>query len=379
MNPFFTILFMVVVGALIGGVTNHVAIKMLFRPHHAVYLWGKRLPFTPGLIPRRRDELAKQLGKTVVKYLLTPETFREKFFNDAMKDKANSWLNEKTREIIFTEDKTLQQWLEQAGISNASEVVEKKVDELIVHQVGNIQNVLSTQTVEQLLPTTWQDKADVKIPEIARYILNKGDDYFESEEGIQTIKGLIDGFLTSKGTFGGMVQMFIGDGSSLVPMLQREVKKFITSDKTFEMVNGLISVEWSKIQNQTVPQLVGELDFDSTTVRIQDYARQQLAIRDRLDLPLVHYLPNGAQWLEDNAIPRVVDATFIQVEDKLEQILLSMDLENVVKEQVDKFPVSVLEDLMLGISKREFKMITVLGFLLGGIIGLFQGFIAVLF
>lgn len=379
MNPFFTVLFMVVVGALIGGVTNHVAIKMLFRPHHAVYLWGKRLPFTPGLIPRRRDELAKQLGKTVVKYLLTPETFREKFFNDAMKEKANIWLNEKTREMIFTEDKTLQQWLEQAGISNASEVVEKKVDELIVHQVGNIKNVLSTQTVEQLLPTTWQDKADTKIPEISRYILNKGDDYFESEEGVQTIKGLIDGFLTSKGTFGGMVQMFIGDGSSLVPMFQREVKKFITSDKTFEMVNNLITVEWSKIQNQTVPQLVGELDFDSTTVRIQDYARQQLAIRHRLDLPLVHYLPNGAQWLEDNAIPKVVDATFVQVEDKLEQILLSMDLENVVKEQVDKFPVSVLEDLMLGISKREFKMITVLGFLLGGIIGLFQGFIAVLF
>lgn len=370
---------MVVVGALIGGVTNHVAIQMLFRPHEAKYLWGKRLPFTPGLIPRRRDELAKQLGKTVVKYLLTPETFRSKFFNDAMKEKAAIWLNEKTREIVFTEDKTLQQWLDQAGLSNASDVIEKKVDELIVHQMSNMQNMLSNQTVEQLLPTSWQQRADSKIPEISRYILNKGDDYFESEEGIQTIKGLIDGFLTSKGTFGGMIQMFIGDGSSLIPMFQRELKKFITSDQTFHMLNDLITKEWAKIQVQTVPQLLGELDFTSTTERVQKYAREQLAIRNRLDLPLVHYLPQGAEWLENNAYPVVVDKAFIQIESKLEEILLRMDLENVVKEQVDKFPVSVLEDLVLGISKREFKMITVLGFLLGGIIGVFQGLIAILF
>lgn len=379
MNAFFTIAFMVVIGALIGGVTNHVAIKMLFRPHHPKYLWGKRLPFTPGLIPRRRDELAKQLGKTVVNYLLTPETFREKFFNNEMKKKVTLWLNDKTREVIFTEDKTLQQWLNQAGVSNAPMLIENKVDEIIVQQIGNVQNVLSTQTVEQLLPVSWQERADSKIPEISRYILNKGEDYFESEDGIATIKGLIDGFLSSKGTFGGMVQMFIGDGTSLIPMFQKEIQKFLSSDQTFTMLNGVISKEWSKIQVQTIPQLVGELDFTSTTERIQKYAREQLAIRDRLDLPLVHYLPNGAKWLEDNAFPKLINTAFEQGEKKLEDVLKRMDLESVVKEQVDKFPVETLEDLVLGISKREFKMITVLGFVLGGIIGLFQGFIAILF
>lgn len=379
MSAFFTVLFMVVVGSLIGGVTNHLAIKMLFRPHHAVYLWGKRLPFTPGLIPRRRDELAKQLGKTVVNYLLTPETFREKFFNENVKKNASVWLNEKTQEIVFTEDKTLQQWLDQAGLSHIPNVIEQKVDELIVQQVGNIQNVLSTQTVEQLLPASWQEKADIKIPEISRYILDKGEEYFESEEGILTIKGLIDGFLSSKGTFGGMVQMFIGDGSSLIPMFQRELKKFVTADKTFHMLNDVILKEWAKIRVQTVPQLLGELDFTSTTVSVQKYAREQLAIRDRLDLPLVHYLPNGAQWLQENAYPKLIETTFVQIEDKLEGILQRMDLESVVREQVDKFPVSVLEDLVLGISKREFKMITALGFLLGGIIGVFQGIISILF
>lgn len=379
MNTVITILFMVVIGSLIGGVTNHLAIKMLFRPHNPVYIWGKRLPFTPGLIPRRRDELAKQLGKTVVKYLLTPDTFRAKFFNATMREKVLEWLGQQTKEKIFTEEKTLQQWLDQAGLSHAPEMIEKKLDDLIVQQVGQVQNVLATQTVEQLLPASWKGRAESKIPEISRYILNKGDQYFDTVEGEQAIKGLIDGFLSSKGTFGGMIQMFIGDGSSLVPMLQREVKKFLSSDSTFHVLNNLLQKEWDKLQVQTVPQLLGDLDFTSTTERIQKYAREQLAIRDRLDLPLVHYLPDGAKWLQDNVYPKLVETTFTQVENKLEDILSRMDLENVVREQVDKFPVETLEDLVLGISKREFKMITVLGFLLGGIIGVVQGIIAVAF
>lgn len=379
MNTVITILFMVVIGSLIGGVTNHLAIKMLFRPHNPVYIWGKRLPFTPGLIPRRRDELAKQLGKTVVKYLLTPDTFRAKFFNATMREKVLEWLGQQTKEKIFTEEKTLQQWLDQAGLSHAPEMIEKKLDDLIVQQVDQVQSVLATQTVEQLLPASWKERAESKIPEISRYILNKGDQYFDTVEGEQAIKGLIDGFLSSKGTFGGMIQMFIGDGSSLVPMLQREVKKFLSSDSTFHVLNNLLQKEWDKLQVQTVPQLLGDLDFTSTTERIQKYAREQLAIRDRLDLPLVHYLPDGAKWLQDNVYPKLVETTFTQVENKLEDILSRMDLENVVREQVDKFPVETLEDLVLGISKREFKMITVLGFLLGGIIGVVQGIIAVAF
>jgi len=59
------------VGAVIGYVTNDIAIRMLFRPRKAVYLFGVRLPFTPGIVPRRKDQLAGLLGNAIV----------EKFFN----------------------------------------------------------------------------------------------------------------------------------------------------------------------------------------------------------------------------------------------------------------------------------------------------------
>ncbi len=59
------------VGALIGYLTNKVAIRMLFRPLKAWYVFGKRVPMTPGVIPSRRDHLADNMGEVVGDHLLT--------------------------------------------------------------------------------------------------------------------------------------------------------------------------------------------------------------------------------------------------------------------------------------------------------------------
>ena len=58
-------------GAVIGYITNYIAIKMLFRPLEPKYLFGRQLPFTPGIIPRRKAQFAEALGKAVF----------DKFFN----------------------------------------------------------------------------------------------------------------------------------------------------------------------------------------------------------------------------------------------------------------------------------------------------------
>lgn len=54
MQAFLVILFMVVVGAVIGGVTNVIAIRMLFHPFKPYYIFKMRIPFTPGLIPKKK-------------------------------------------------------------------------------------------------------------------------------------------------------------------------------------------------------------------------------------------------------------------------------------------------------------------------------------
>src|SRR5919199_547780 len=62
-----------VVGGVIGYFTNDIAIKMLFRPYRAIYIGQRRLPFTPGLIPRNQERLAKRVSDTIMGSLLTPE------------------------------------------------------------------------------------------------------------------------------------------------------------------------------------------------------------------------------------------------------------------------------------------------------------------
>jgi hypothetical protein len=64
-------------GAVIGYFTNWLAIKMLFRPHEEKRLFGARIPFTPGIIPKERGRLAGAVGKVVETHLLTPEVVAE--------------------------------------------------------------------------------------------------------------------------------------------------------------------------------------------------------------------------------------------------------------------------------------------------------------
>lgn len=66
-----------IVGAVIGYFTNDIAIKMLFRPYRAIYIGKRKVPFTPGLIPRNQERLAKNVSKTIMGSLLTPEELQK--------------------------------------------------------------------------------------------------------------------------------------------------------------------------------------------------------------------------------------------------------------------------------------------------------------
>jgi len=51
---------------------------MLFRPHREIRIFGMRLPFTPGLIPKERTRLARKLGEAISVHLLTPDVLAGK-------------------------------------------------------------------------------------------------------------------------------------------------------------------------------------------------------------------------------------------------------------------------------------------------------------
>ena len=54
-----------IIGAIIGYGTNTIAIRMLFRPRKPVMIGRFRVPFTPGVVPKRKDFLAGILGQAI--------------------------------------------------------------------------------------------------------------------------------------------------------------------------------------------------------------------------------------------------------------------------------------------------------------------------
>jgi len=66
-----------ILGAVIAFSTNWIAIIMLFRPHEEKRIFGWRVPFTPGLVPREKAKLGRKLGEAISRHLLTPEVLSQ--------------------------------------------------------------------------------------------------------------------------------------------------------------------------------------------------------------------------------------------------------------------------------------------------------------
>ncbi|HSJ15088.1 MAG TPA: DUF445 family protein [Longimicrobiales bacterium] len=90
------VLVTVAFGAMAGGVTNAIAVWMLFHPYRPPRLFGRELRFLQGAIPKNQGRLAKAMGRTVGTKLLTPEdltrTLSEPGFRAAFDERLASFL-----------------------------------------------------------------------------------------------------------------------------------------------------------------------------------------------------------------------------------------------------------------------------------------------
>ena len=75
------------VGAVIGYITNDIAIHMLFKPHRPYYIGRWRVPFTPGIIPKEKDRIAGAIGKAISENLMNREVLERNLMSDELLDK----------------------------------------------------------------------------------------------------------------------------------------------------------------------------------------------------------------------------------------------------------------------------------------------------
>lgn len=81
-------------GAFIGYSTNWLAIKMIFRPLQPKYLFNVRIPFTPGLIPKSKEEISRKIAITITYHLLNPEKLHRLFDSQDFKGSLDKTIND---------------------------------------------------------------------------------------------------------------------------------------------------------------------------------------------------------------------------------------------------------------------------------------------
>lgn len=217
-------------GAVIGYITNCLAIKMLFRPRKAYYLGKLHIPFTPGLIPKEKSRLAASIGKTVAKELLNPETLSSALLSDEMTQKFADGLNR-----IYT-----------AGTENTATLLDIATntfgDENVVGAMGRVKNDASLWLYGKL------NEAD--IPSRAADAV---DEYLHKK---------------STGLAGLMVGLFAG-GDQIRDRVREGVTEYLEANGQ-ELVSGLVDHESVKLMNMTLSELL--LKFDGNREEAMEFA-----------------------------------------------------------------------------------------------------------
>ncbi len=145
-----------VVGAVIGYFTNHIAVKMMFRPLEPVYIFGKRLPLTPGVIPKNKGRIARALGRAVSESLLTEKDLAASFLNPEVKDKVVNAIYEKLNEEAFkaaTAEELASEYIGEEKTKKAKKKINLAVADKISDAIAgiDIEGILQTVGIKAIL------------------------------------------------------------------------------------------------------------------------------------------------------------------------------------------------------------------------------------
>lgn len=371
MNIWLSMLTTTGVGAIIGGFTNHLAIKMLFRPHRPMYIGKFQVPFTPGLIPKRRDELAVQLGKMVVEHLLTPEGIGKKLTNEEFQKGLIHWAQVEVDKVMANEQ-SLRHMLEKWDVAHVEKEATEKIEQVIIEKIQAFLEEYYTYTWEQALPHSVHEKIENAIPNVSAFILKRAIHFFESEEGKSRLSKMIDDFFASRGALLNLVGMFLGN-VSVVDRVQPEVIKFLGQEGTKQLLTEVLQKEWEKLKGRDVKEVETFVEKEMIVSSILSAVKVEETVSKFLNQSVQQVCEPVRETIMEKVVPGVVTKGLKWGTENVESILNNLHLAEIVQQEVSTFSTERLEDLVLSITKNELKMITYLGALLGGMIGIVQG------
>ena len=313
-------------GGLIGYITNDIAIRMLFRPHKAKYLFSIHIPFTPGIIPKEKGRIAEAIGGVISENLMNNEVLEKYLLSDEMIGKVRSAVEE------FI---SIQQQNQESVARFLGHYLSKDEIDSIAQ---NINQSITKQTYEKLADSSVGDKvAHIAIDHVAQKLTIDG-----AQELLSGIGGALGGLKgMAAGLFGGnIVAKFLG-------MLREPAEHFLAKN-----INTMLRDNGEEIVSNMIG---GEVDhfLDKPVCKLLEGHEEQLA--------------QTVDTIE--SIYRSI------ITEHLSKILESIDISKIVRERINEMDVNETEKLIFQVMDKELKAIVWLGALLGLLMGCINCFV----
>lgn len=307
-------------GGVIGYITNDIAIRMLFRPHTAKYLFGIHIPFTPGIIPKEKGRIAEAVGGVISENLMNNEVLEKYLLSEEMIEKIKSAVEE----FIATQQKN-----------------SETVAQLLEHYLSKKEIDSISQSVNQSITKQTYDKlADSSVGEKVAHV---AIDHVAKKLTIDGAQELLAGIGGALGGIGGMAAGLFGSNivAKFLSMLREPAEHFLANN-----INTMLRNNGKEIVSNMVD---GEVDnfLSKPVCRLLEGHEAQLA----------------------QAVDTIESIYRSVITEHLPKILDSIDISKIVRERINEMDVNETEKLIFQVMDKELKAIVWLGALLGLVMG----------
>ena len=307
-------------GGVIGYITNDIAIRMLFRPHTAKYVFGSHIPFTPGIIPKEKGRIAEAVGGVISENLMNKDVLEKYLLSEDMIGKVRSAVED------FI---AIQQRNSETVVQFLGHYLSKEEIDAIAQ---NINHSITKQTYEKLADSSVGEKvAHIAIDHVAQKLTING-----AQELLSGIGGALGGLGgMAAGLFGGnIVARFLG-------MLREPAEHFLAKN-----INTMLQDNGEEIVSNMIG---GEVD-------------------NFLNKPVSKLLEGHEEQLAQ-AVNTIESIYRSIITEHLPKILQSIDISKIVRERINEMDVNETEKLIFQVMDKELKAIVWLGALLGLVMG----------
>lgn len=317
----------ILVGALIGYCTNYIAIKMLFRPQKPIYVFGKKLPFTPGVIPKNKSRIAAAVGNAVGQNLFTNQDIVNAITESGLKNN----LSEKIMDTAFNTDSSIKDYIDKYYSKKSGEN-----DDLIQTELSKEVDYDARDYDDVIIEETDYDKIKNKVSDV---ITSKILGSFEKID-LNAMVSQIAGKTLSEKVKGTMMEMFLNEStvSAMSAPIGNSIAEYIKNHGE-EIIYPLVDTEVDSFMEKPVSENLEELGLDN------------------------NILESSVNKLFDTAVSKCGS-----------MISEYIDIPGIVESKINKMDVSELEELVMQVMKNELQTVINLGALIGAVIGIINIF-----